>query len=82
MQLLEGLVCKEGDPCIWDNTQDCGSEASVKSPDAFLLRDPHKNMHDVAVPVARQRHLFNKCPKRPTIFYTMLSTEGKLRSVS
>lgn len=51
VQLLEGLVCEKCDPCIWDDTQDSGSEASVEGLHTFLLGDPHKDVHDVAVPV-------------------------------
>lgn len=51
MQLLEGLVCEKCDPGIRDDTQDSGSEASVKGLHTFLLGDPHKDVHDVAVPV-------------------------------
>lgn len=57
MKLFEGLICEKRDSCIWDDTQDSGSEASVKGPHTFLLGDPHKNMHDVAVPVERQNKL-------------------------
>lgn len=55
VQLLEGLVCEECDPCIRDDTQDSGSEASVKGLHTFLLGDPHKDVHDVAVPVQRKK---------------------------
>lgn len=54
VQLFEGLVGEKCDPCIWDDTQDSGSEASVEGLHTFLLGDPHKDMHDVAVPVRRK----------------------------
>lgn len=54
MQLLEGFVCEKGDPGVGDDPQDRGHEPPVKSLHAFLLGDPDKNMHDVAVPVQRK----------------------------
>ena len=54
VKLFEGLICEKCDSCIWDDAQDRGSEASVKGLQTFLLGDPHKNMHDVAVPVERK----------------------------
>lgn len=69
VKLFEGLICEKRDSCIWDDTQDSGSEASVKGPHTFLLGDTHKNMHDVAVPVERknkpaQNHLPSCLPAR------------------
>lgn len=55
MELFEGLICEKCDPCIWDDTQDSGGEASVKGLHTFLLGDPHKDMHDVAVPVRKKQ---------------------------
>lgn len=51
MQFFESLVGEERDPGIGDDAQDGGSEASVERLHAFLLGDPHKDVHDVAVPV-------------------------------
>lgn len=56
MQLFESLICEKCDPCIWDDTQDGGSEASVKGLHTFLLGDPHKDVHDVAVPVRTRKN--------------------------
>lgn len=58
MQLFEGLIGKERDPCIWDNTQNGGGEASVKRPHTFFLGDPHKDVQDVTVPVAGNTQTF------------------------
>lgn len=51
MQLFESLVGEERDSGIGDDAQDGGSEASVERLHAFFLGDPHKDVHDVAVPV-------------------------------
>lgn len=51
MQLFESLVGEERDPGIGDDPQDGRSEASVERLHAFLLGDPHEDVHDVAVPV-------------------------------
>lgn len=48
---FEGFISEECDPCIWDDTQDGGSEASVQCLHTFFLGDPHKHVHDVTVPV-------------------------------
>lgn len=52
MQLFESLVGEKRDPCVRDDAQDGGSEASVQRLHTFLLGDPHKDVHDVAVPVS------------------------------
>lgn len=54
VQLLEGLVGEERDPRVRDDAHDGGGEAAVERPDSLLLGDPHKDVHDVAVPVPRQ----------------------------
>lgn len=56
MQLLEGLVGEEGDASVWDDPQDGGSEASVQRLHSFLLGDPDKDVHDVAVPGRKQQN--------------------------
>jgi len=56
VQLLEGLVCEERDPGVRDDAHDGGGEASVEGPHALLLGDPHKHVHDVAVPVTKTKH--------------------------
>lgn len=60
VQLLQGLICEKCDPCIWDDTQDSGGEASVKRLHTFLLGDPHEDVHDVAVPVWRKSVIINQ----------------------
>lgn len=52
VQLFESLVGEKCDPGVRDDTQDGGSEASVECLHTFLLGDPHKDVHDVAVPVS------------------------------
>lgn len=59
VQLFEGFICEKGDPSVRDDPQDGGCKPPVKSLHTFLLGDPHKNMHDVAVPVQKHKQLTN-----------------------
>lgn len=55
VQLFEGFVCEKCDPRVRDDPQDGGHKPPVKSLHAFLLGDPYKNMHDVAVPAQKNK---------------------------
>lgn len=51
MKFLEGLISEECDAGVGDDAQNCRGKASVEGLKTFLLGNPHKDVHDVAVPV-------------------------------
>ena len=55
VQLFESFVREKCDPSIRDDPQNGGCKAPVKSLHTFFLGDPHKNMHDVAVPIQKRK---------------------------
>lgn len=55
VQFFEGFIREKRDPSVRDDPQNGGCEPPVKSLYTFLLGDPYKNMHDVAVPVQKEK---------------------------